>query len=253
MPATISDLANGVSTTADSTVVTGTTVTAAVGDLLIVIAASSNDGTAGAASITTCVDSDSVNVYERVTMVNYDPGAAGAGATIAFFVCRVRATLSGDTITVNHSDNTDQKAVQVYKAVPAAGETISVTAVDTTGLTGNDTTHAAPTVTVFNGDTIFAAAAIETDDTVTGDTDTDSGNWSTIITRLADGGADAATMSCSSQYKTVTATASQAWACTTASGRDSARTSIIVRSATPDVAAYGQMMGTGGMVGARSI
>jgi hypothetical protein len=38
-------------------------------------------------------------------------------------------------------------------------------------------------------------------------------------------------MSCSSQYKITTGTGDQAWACTTASARDSAATYLVLRSA----------------------
>ena len=235
MAATISDLANGVSVLDDTVVTTGATVTAAVGDWLVVIASSANSGTAGAASQSGVVDSDGVNVYTQRALINYDPGAASAGATLGIYTCPVTSTLSSDTITVNHSADTPQKACCVYKVVPGAGETVSVIAVDTTGITGNDTEHAAALVAVTSGDVIFGGAAIETDDTVTGDTDTDNGSWSSVVTRLADGGADASTMSCVSQYKTATGTGNQTWSCTTASGRDSARTYLVIRSAVPPV------------------
>jgi len=231
--ATISDLANGVSITDNTVCATGATVTAAVGDMLVVVAASANAGLNGAASQTGVVDSDGVNVYTQRAIINYDPGAASAGATLGIYTCNVTAALSLDTITVNHSGNTPEKAVQVYKVAPGASEVVSFIAADTTGITGNATAHAAALVSVTIGDIIFGGAAIETDDAVTGDTDTDSGSWSAVVTRLADNGADAATMSSASQYKTVTATANQTWTCTTASGRDSARTYIIVRSAVP--------------------
>jgi len=233
MAATISDLANGTGSAAGTPLATGATVTASVGDWLVVIAAASNDGTAGAASITTAVDSGGVNTYTNRAMINYDPGAAGAGATLGIYTCAVTSAIMNGTITINQSGDTSDKAVQVYKLVPGASEVISFIAADTTGSTGNATTHSAATVSVTSGDIIFGAAAIETDDAVTGDTDTTNGSWSSIITRLDDNGADAAAMSCSSQYKTVTATANQAWACTTVSLRDSARTYCVVRSAVP--------------------
>lgn len=253
MAATISDLANGVSTTSNTTCVTGGTVTASVGDWLVVVAASSNDGTAGAASQTGVVDSDGVNTYTRRALINYDPGAAGAGATLGLYTCAVTSALSSDTITVNHSVNTSEKAVQVYKVAPGAGETISFIAVDTTGVTGNLTTYAANTVSVTNGDTIFGAASIETDDAVTGDTDTTNGSWSSILTRLADGGADASTMSCASQYKTVTATGNQSWACTTVTGRDAAISYVVLRSASPVLSTVASPGGIGSLLAAAAL
>lgn len=247
MAATISDLANGVSAVAAASLATGATVTAAVGDWLVVLVAASNDGSAGASSISGVVDSDAVNTYTQRAIVNYDPGAAGAGATLGVFTCQVTQALSGDTITANFSPNTSEKSIQVYRVQPGASEAISFIACDATGVTGNATSHAAATVAVDSGDIIFGAAAIETDDAVTGDTDSDNGAWSSILTRLADGGADAATMSCSSQYKTTTGTGNQAWACSTVSARDSARTYLVIRSAVPAAGspyyAYNQMMG----------
>lgn len=230
MAATISDLANGTSITANTTCVTGATVTASVGDMLVVIAASSNDGTNGDPSMSGVVDSDGLNTYTNRALINYDPGALGAGATLGIYTCRVTNALSGDTITVNHSASTTEKAVQVYKVVPGASETVQFIAADTTGVTGNLTSYAAATVSVTSGDIIFGAAAIETDDAVTGDADTTNGNWSAVVTRLADNGADASTMSCTSQYKTTTGTGNQAWAATTVTGRDSAISYLILRS-----------------------
>ena len=232
MAATISNLANGVSTTNNTTCATGATVTASVGNWLVVIAASSNDGANGAASQSGVVDSDGVNTYTNRILVNYDPGAGGAGATLGVYTCQVTQALSNDTITVNHSANTTEKAVQVYKLVPGAGETISYIGGNDSGLVGNKTSHNGGTATgVESGDIVFGAAAIETDDAVTGDSDTTNGNWSAILTRLADNGTDGVTMSCASQYKQTTGTGDQTWTCTTAAGRDSAASYIVIRSA----------------------
>lgn len=245
MTATVSDLANGTSITANTTVVTGGTVTASVGDGLVTIAASSNDGSGGAASQSDVVDSDAVNVHTQRQLTNYDPGAAGAGATLGMYSCVVTQALSGDTITVNHSVNTSEKAVEVYKIVPGASEVVSFLAAASSGNTGNATAHAAPScgpstgANLQSGDIVFAAAAIETDDAVSGDSDTLDGSWNAIITRLADNGADASTMSCSSQYKIVTGTSTQDWTCTTVSARDSARAWIVMRSAVPAARSIG--------------
>ena len=118
--ATISDLANGVSTTLNTTVATGATVTASVNDWLIVFVASSNDGLNGAASLSGVVDSGGANTYTERALINYDPGAAGAGATLGIYTCAVTNAISGGTITANHSANTSEKAIQVYKVVPGA-------------------------------------------------------------------------------------------------------------------------------------
>lgn len=235
MAITIAAEGNGTSTATTATQATGATVDAALGDWVVVFVAAANDGTNGASSIASVVDSTGVNVYVQRAIINYDPGAAGAGATLGIYTSLVISALVSGTVTANFSPDTTQKAIQVYKATPGALEVISFVAADTTGVAGNATEHAAATVSVASGDAIFGAAAIETDDTVTGDTDTDNGSWSTILTRLADGGADAATMSCASQYKVATGTGNQTWSCTTATGRDSARTYIVLRSSADTV------------------
>jgi hypothetical protein len=231
MAATITDIGNATSITSDQTLSTAA-ISVQSGDWLVAILAGSNDAGAG----TTPFDNPAaqqngtpvINGVQRAD-VTYDPGAAGAGATCNFCTIPITDTRN-EAVATKFLVDTSQKAIQVYRVRPGAGETISFIAAETTGSTGNTQTHSAPTVSVTSGDIIFGAAAIETDDIVIADSDTDSGSWSLIITRLADGGADASTMSCVSQYKTVTATANQAWACTTASGRDSARTYLVLRS-----------------------
>lgn len=233
MAATISSAGDGVITASAATVATGATVTASVGDWLVVLVAVDNSGTNGAEPITNVVDSDAINSYTERAVINYDPGAASAGATLGIFTCSVTSALSNDTVTCNLSPNGTQAGIQVYRVQPGASEVVSFIACDTTGVTGNATSYTAATISVTSGDIIFGAASIETDDTVTGDTDTTNGSWSTILTRLGDGGADAAAMSCSSQHKTTTGTGNQDWACTTATARDSARTYLVIRSAVP--------------------
>lgn len=240
MAGTISDLANAVDIVNDTAITTGGTVTAAVGDMLVVIVAAANAGTAGAASLTTVVDSDGVNTYTQRALINYNPGAASAGATLGIYTCVVTSTLSADTITANFSVNTPEKSIQVYKIAPGASEVCTFIAADTVGVTGNLSAYTANTVSVASGDIIFGAAAIETDDTITGDTDTDSGSWSSIISRLADNGADASTMVCSSQYKTTTATANQTWHATSTTARDAAISYLVVRSAVPPATVAGR-------------
>jgi hypothetical protein len=234
MSATVSGGGQGTSITADTTLASSANLDAAIGDWVLVEVAASNDGTNGAASgIASIVDSDGVNVYTLRATINYDPGAAGAGATLYFFTCPVTDALTSASVTVTFSVNTSEKAMQVWRIQPGAGEVISLVSVDTTGSTGSATTHSAPTVSVPVGGVIFAAAAIETDDTVTGDSDTTNGAWAGLTTRLADNGADAATMSLCMQGKIVTGAGDQAWACTTVSGRDSARSTLVLKSVVP--------------------
>jgi hypothetical protein len=225
---TISSIGNGTSTTNNTTLATGATITAAVGDTLLVCIAAANDGTSGVARTATISDG-SANVYtQRGTTGNQTAGAAGDGASQFFFECPVTVARTSATITVTFSGNVGEKSLEVYKMVPGTNEAASFVSVGTATAGAGRTTHSATTVSVTSGHTIFAMAAIETDDAITADSDTTNGSW-TSSTRLADGGADAATMSCASAYKTVNATGNQAWACTTASGRDSVSNTIIYK------------------------
>jgi hypothetical protein len=227
MALTISDAGNGTSITNDTTCATGATVTASVGDWLVVVVAAANAGASGASSISAPSDA-SGNTYTQRAIINFTPGSvASDGATLGFYTAAITSALSSAAVTANFSANTPQKSVQVYRVQPGVGESVQFVATDGTGSTGLTGTHAAATVSVTNGDTIFGAAAIETDDIITGDSDTTNGNWSSILTRVADGGGDTDCMTCSSQYKTVNATGNQSWACTSAS-RDSARTYLII-------------------------
>jgi len=240
MAATVSDLANGVGTTSTTTVVTGATVTGAVAsrDWFVVVVAGDNNGSAGVASLTTVVDSGASNVYTNRALINYDPGAAAAGATLGIYTCPVTADITNGTITANFSPATVAKAIQVYRVRPATGEVVSFIAADATGVTGSATSHAAATVSVTIGDIIFGATAIETNTAVTGDTDTTNGSWSAVVTRLANVSAtDLSSITSSSQYKTVTATGNQDWACTTAAAKDSARSYLVLRSVAKSIIA----------------
>lgn len=231
MAATIDLLASAVLGTPGTTYSTAAGQSWTAGDFMVALVAASNDGSGGAASLSSVTHNFGGGpTMSQMALINYDPGAAGAGATLGIFggLC---PDSSSATFSVGFGlTTTSQSSVRLVRIRPGPGETISLVGVDTTGVTGNSTSHNAATVEVNDGDIMIAAAAVETDDTLTGDSDTTNGNWSAIDTVLDDQGADASTMSLSWQYKTVNATGNQDWACTTATGRDSARTYVVFRS-----------------------
>lgn len=238
MAFTLSSVGSGTDTAADATLASGATITASVGDVLLLCIAACNSGASGVAAVISSIADDagsSTNVYtQRGTTGNQTAGAANDGASQFFYECPVTTALSNNIITVTFSANNAQKAFEVFRIQPGAGETVTFQSVGTAVAGAARTVHAATVVSVTSGDTIFCMAAIETDDAVSGDGDTTNGNWSAEVTRLADGGADAATMSCSAQYKTVNATGNQTWGATTGVGRDSVSNHIIYRPvATP--------------------
>lgn len=233
MALTVSSVGNATSTTSNTTLASGATVNASVGDVLLICIAAENSGTSGAARTVTITDnaSGTTNVYtQRGTTGNATAGTAGDGASQFFFECPVTTALSSNTVTVTFSGNVTHKAMEILRLQPASGQYIRFvevgTASNTTPNTGA-TSHSASTVSVANTHTIFCMAAVETDDTITGDSDTTNGSWSTLVRRLADAGADAVTMSCATQYKTVNATGNQSWEATTVSARDSSRNYIV--------------------------
>jgi hypothetical protein len=236
MAATITDSGNSTALGGSNPVfITSAAQSGAVGDWFLAWIACSNDGSGGASvgptlSLSGGGGGAAATFTKRVDIV-YDPGAAGAGAELIGYTIEVTGTITTGNFQLDMTSTPTEASCELYKIVPGAGEAVSFIAADTTGSTGNASTYSAATVSVTNGDMIFAAASIETDDAITGDTDTTNGSWSTILSRLDDNGADAATMVCSSQYKTVTATGNQDWACTSSTARDSARTYIVLRSA----------------------
>src|SRR5262245_47515390 len=101
---TITDLANGTATASGATLATNAAVTGTTTDKdwFIVFVAASNDGTspqAGSPSLTTVVDSGGSNTYTQRALINYDPGAAGAGATLGIYTCQLTANITNGTIT----------------------------------------------------------------------------------------------------------------------------------------------------------
>lgn len=235
MAATISNADGATATVGAATFDSSGGFAANVDDWLGILLSVSNDGTNGASCFTSfqiIVEGDAT-ITVRANIL-YDPGAAGAGANLVLATGAVTTGFSAGKVRANFSPNFSQAAMRVLKIVPGASEAISFVEADATGLTGNTTTYSAATVSVTNLDMIFAAAAIETDDSITGDSDTTNGSWSTVDTVLADGGADASCMCLTYQYKTVTGTGNQDWACTSATARDSARSYMVLRSASTD-------------------
>lgn len=223
------NVANFTSATSTASNTSGASLTASVGNLVLIFCTADNNGTNGASSTTTCVDSDGVNVYSKIAEILNDPGAAGAGTTLTIYASKITQALSNDTFTVSFSPNTTVKCAWAWRVSAGAGEVVDLWSVDTVGAADNNTTHSAPTVNVPDGFVVFGAAAIETNATITGDADTTGGAWvNTTALQVNNGGSNAASQTMLVQYKIVSAAGNQDWACTTAAGQDSARTTVVV-------------------------
>lgn len=228
---TITSLDSATSVTSTATLATGANITASVGDMLVAVVAADNNGTSGANSLTSVQDSSS-NTWTQQALILYDPGAAAAGATLGVYTAPVTSAPTGGTFTANFSPNTTAKALRVYRVQSSTGgvQVINAYTLSDAGSTGTTTTHSAPTVSVTDGDTIFGFGAIESNTTMTADSDTTNGTWSASGTRtLASGAGDATSMAAMHQFKTVNATGNQDWAQTTAGSEDSARSYLVLR------------------------
>lgn len=233
MALTVSNANNNNSTSSGATLTVGS-INASVGDWLVVMVASDNNGTNGAASLSTSMTDNAAggsNTYtNRGGLINQDPGAAAAGATFSMWTCKVTTALSGGTITANFSPNTTSKAITVYRVQPGTDEVIDFVAVGSGGTGSGTTQTGANAVSVTSGDTIFAGSAVEANATVTGDSDTTNGSWSTAYQAVANTGTTGTSMTATAQWKTVSSTGNQTWTTTTAGSRDWAANYLILRA-----------------------
>jgi hypothetical protein len=225
MAATITDLANGSSTSTSSTITTGATVTATAADgdwLVVLITAANNTGIPTVSSVT---DGAGNSYTERLDVsISIIPGSVGGPAAI--YTAQVTSDITNGQITATLSGNALGRVIQVYRVRPGSGETVSYVSA-ASGSSSASTSHST-SVSVTNGDTIFCHACIATDSTWTGDSDTTNGSWSALIARIADLGSTGA--STQSQYKTVTGTGTQDWAVTSGSSAYGVAQYVILRS-----------------------
>jgi hypothetical protein len=184
----------------------------AAGTWAVLCIAADNSVSGGATENFTSVTDSLGNVWvERNTAV-YDPGTASSGVQGAFYTTNQNAGLltTGTVITVTFGAATVAKAWTLSQVAPSAGFCIQFSSSgDGTGSATN-----APTVTtssITSGDMVVGACFNEqgTGQAVTGDADTTNGTWSTQ--QVAEVGTTAAGMTVASQYKVVTATATQTY------------------------------------------
>lgn len=238
MALTITEAGKANSTTSSSSLTVTFTASFAVGDTVYAIVAADNAGTNGASSTGGISDSKS-NTWTTVHTQNFDPGVANAGVTLSVFSCRVTTALTtSDTLTVSFSPDTTSKAMLVWKVVAPSGYKPSVNAQNTSGATGISINRL---LAVGTGNSIIGAQGWATNQTVTGDTDTTRGAWSTLYSDVADTGTSSTSMTVVSQWKNPTgSTAQQQFTTTVATNTPSAIivfelaevSSVITRTAT---------------------
>lgn len=214
--------------TSAATLTSAADVNASVGDLLVVLISADNAGTNGAASISSVSDSNG-HTYTQRAKINRDPGSANQGITLGIYTTTVTSAMVNDTVTVSFSPNTQYKTMAVYKITPDSGYTASVKFTDT-GTTGNTSPIAYTSSSLDSGEILIAAYAGENisfpSGTVTGDSDTTRGSWSTRDwLGMWDGGSNFFG-NLVVQYKTVTGTGTQTWNLSVSTAPDYAATTI---------------------------
>lgn len=188
------------------------TVSVTAGDLLIVMLAFDPSG----ASIPSVTISDGgINTYTSASAGNYAaPATTSAGTGVLTTVFKTIASTSGSiTITPTFASSITAKAMSVI-------EVSKCTATLRNPLTAaRGTVAAGPTLTTPSAnakDLILAVCGREQPNTVTitGDSDTTNGAWSSIVRGGTTGGSAATNILLAYQYKVVTATGTQSWAIT---------------------------------------
>lgn len=203
MALTISEFATG-STTTSVTSIDISSLTAAVGDMLIVAVSSDNSGSLGASPINTVTDSASNSYTSRVN-VTRDPGAANEGVSLRVFTAVLSSALSSGTVTVNFSTATSNANVLIWRAQHNGTGTLSTATPGSNTSTGSGTTGSvAPIIGVPYA--VVAFAATEAGGDFTADTDTLRGSWSSNYVSNT-----ATETPLASQYKIVTEFGSQTY------------------------------------------
>lgn len=225
MAFTITNAGTNNSTTSSATLAVSS-VTASIGDMLVVLIAADNNGSGGASSISSVTDSQS-NTYTQQILANRDPGPAEGGATFAVYTSILTTALSAGTVTLNLSPNTTSKAIVIYRIQPGAGENINIRGIGTE-VTGAASNHTITATAVTSGDTLICGLAKEANVTFTEDGDTTNGTWSSQYTEIANTGTVATSMEVGSQWKTVTATGDQTWNFNSGTSSDYAMNYLLV-------------------------
>jgi hypothetical protein len=195
--------------------------------MVVLVVAADNAGTNGADSITTASDAKGHTYTARAT-TGRDPGAANAGCTVRVFTATVGSggMASTDQITVNFSPNTTSKAAVVWRVTGlGAPEFVAITKQN--NFTNNPLAETTGTITDTHA--VICGLAVESNGSLTFDSDTTNGTWTSGAQTTADTGTSDTSIIVGSQCKIVTATATQTWNVTLPGSRDWALAAITVK------------------------
>jgi hypothetical protein len=207
---TITEAGTGTSTTSSTTLAITPTVSFDVNDTIVVCSAHDNIPGFLSPYISSVTDSQS-NTYTG----NGAKTTGGAGydrATSAIYSSNITTALStSDTITITFVGSITAKAVVLYKVSVASGKKANRRVIAVLAPSANITSLARVSQSMVTGEAVIMALAIEDTATVTGDSDTLNGSWSSAYSVTAVGGTATSSMQMFTQTKIVTANGSQTW------------------------------------------
>lgn len=186
-------------------IVPGTNFTA--NSFAVLAVAYDNSGGGGSDPFVSIADNAGNTWTSRAAALN-DPAAANAGSTLRIFTSSIGTLTTGNTITITFSNNTTAKAWSLTEFTSSVSGGVPTFLTSAVGIGSNT----APTITsssITSGDVIFGAMANEGNATVTADSDTLNGTWSTQQTTSV--GTGTGGMEVASQYKITTGTGAQTY------------------------------------------
>jgi len=182
------------------------TVSAAIGDTLIVVASGDNRGGATEGLPAGGITDSSGHTWTRL---GYQKSTAAAltACEVAVYGTEITTAMSGGTVTLTAHANCNSKSFHVWRF---RGPSTTLRAASV-GAEGSSTTPSVTHTGPVNTDLVIGAYAIEgpTGDSVTADADTTNGTWSAVTKHGTSGGTDTSNVAHAAQWKAVNATGSQ--------------------------------------------
>lgn len=176
-----------------------------------------NSGGGGADPYSSITDNAGNTWTPRANGLN-DPGAASAGSTLRIFTSPVATLNTSNTITVTFGSTTTAKSWTLTEFTSDISTQTPAFLSAGTSTTGSTTTPSSNSTITQNGSVIFGAVANEGNATITADSDTTNGTWSTQQT--VNNGTGTGGMQIASQYKIVNATGGQTYNVTLSAAGD---------------------------------
>lgn len=182
------------------------TVSAAIGDTLIVVASGDNRGGAIEGLPAGGITDSAGHTWTRL---GYQKSTAAAltACEVAVYGTEVTTAMSGGTVTLTAHANCNSKSFHVWRF---RGPSVTLRSASV-GAEGSSTTPSVTHTGPVDTDLVIGAYAIEgpTGDSVTADADTSNGTWSAVTKHGTTGGTDTSNVAHAAQWKAVTATSSQ--------------------------------------------